>query len=65
VVLIKFKYDDINFYAMGPDKDWKEQLDKFKVVQRCPKCSSLSLKFVEGKLKCSECSFEQDMKSIE
>jgi len=46
------------------EEDWKKQLDKVKVVQKCPRCGKLSLKFVEGKIKCSECGFEQDTKQI-
>tara|TARA_Y100000031_G_scaffold156895_1_gene214001 strand:- start:1999 stop:2154 length:156 start_codon:yes stop_codon:yes gene_type:complete len=50
---------------MNPDEEnWKKQLEKFKVVQRCPKCGELSLKLVEGKIKCSGCGFEQNMKNI-
>ena len=43
------------------EEDWKKQLEKFKVVQRCPKCGKLSLKYENGKLKCSDCSFEQNI----
>ena len=46
------------------EEDWKEQLEKFKIVQRCPKCGKLSLKFAKGKLKCSSCSFEQNIGEI-
>ena len=34
------------------EEDWKKQIEKFKVVQKCPKCGELSLKFTEGKIKC-------------
>jgi len=44
------------------EEDWKKQ--KFKVVQKCPKCGSLSLKFIEGKIRCESCSFEQDVGGI-
>ena len=43
---------------------WKKQLDKFKVTQRCPKCGELSLRYVLGKLKCSNCDFEQNVGEI-
>ena len=46
------------------EEDWKKQFEKFKVVQRCPKCGKLSLKFVEGKIKCSDCGYGQDVPSI-
>ena len=46
------------------DEDWKKQIEKFKVVQKCPRCGDLSLKFIEGKIKCSKCSFEQNVGEI-
>lgn len=50
---------------MNPDEvDWKRQLENFKVVQKCPKCGELSLRFVEGKIKCGNCSYEQSIKNI-
>jgi ribosomal protein L37E len=49
---------------MDHDDDWKQNLEKFKVVQKCPKCGNLSLKFVEGKIQCSGCGFEQNVGSI-
>ncbi|HJN57348.1 MAG: hypothetical protein QF436_00700 [Candidatus Woesearchaeota archaeon] len=51
---------------MNPNEEnWKKELEKFKVVQKCPKCRELSLKYSEGKIKCSNCSFEQNIGSIE
>jgi|TARA_B100001971_G_scaffold117166_1_gene107903 ribosomal protein L37AE/L43A len=50
---------------MNPDEeDWKKQIEKFKVVQKCPKCGELALNYVGGKIKCSKCSYEQNMKNI-
>jgi len=50
---------------MNPnEEDWKTQLDKFKVVQKCPRCGEISLGFIEGKIKCSKCSFEQNVVNI-
>jgi len=50
---------------MNPDEEnWKKEFEKFKVVQKCPKCGELSLKFSEGKIKCSECSYEQNVANI-
>ena len=46
------------------EEDWKKQFEKFKVVQKCPKCGQLTLKFVEGKIKCSDCGFEQNIGEI-
>ncbi|MBW2976725.1 hypothetical protein KY347_04735 [Candidatus Woesearchaeota archaeon] len=46
------------------EEEWKNQLEKFKVVQKCPKCGELSLKYFEGRIKCTNCGFEQDAKSI-
>ena len=46
------------------DEDWKNQLGKFKVVQKCPRCGKLSLGFDNGKIKCSDCGYEQDTKNI-
>jgi len=49
---------------MNNDEDWKKDFEKFKVVQKCPKCGQISLKFKEGKIKCSNCSFEQNVGEI-
>ena len=46
------------------EEDWKKQIEKFKVVQKCPRCGELNLKYVEGKIKCSNCSFEQNIGGI-
>jgi ribosomal protein S27AE len=46
------------------EEDWKKQLDKFKVVQKCPKCGNLSLKYEKGKLVCGNCNFEQNIGEI-
>ena len=52
-------------YKMNHDEeDWKKQIGKFKVVQKCPRCNNLSLKYVEGKIKCSDCSFEQNIGEV-
>ena len=46
------------------EEDWKKQLEKFKIVQRCPKCGKLALNYIEGKIKCSNCGFEQNIKNL-
>jgi len=46
------------------EENWKKQIEKFKVVQKCPKCGELSLKFMEGKIKCSKCGYEQNIGKI-
>lgn len=46
------------------EEDWKNQLEKFKVVQKCPRCGQLSLKFDKGKIQCSNCGFEQNVGEI-
>ena len=61
----RFKYNYLNFRAMDPDDGgWKKQLDKAKVVQKCPGCGELSLKYEKGKIICSECGFEQNVGEI-
>ena len=61
----RFIYKQLNFPFMDHDEeDWKKQIEKFKIVQRCPKCGKLSLKFAEGKIKCSDCGFEQNVGEI-
>ena len=47
------------------EEDWKKQFEKFKVVQKCPRCGELSLKFMEGKIKCGSCGFEQNTQNID
>ena len=49
---------------MNYDDEWKQEFGKFKVVQKCPRCNNLSLKYVEGKIKCSDCSFEQNIGEV-
>jgi len=64
-IVDKFIYNYQNFKSMNPDEeDWKKQLEKFKVVQRCPRCNELSLKFGQGKIKCSNCGFEQNVGEV-
>jgi len=46
------------------EEHWKKQLGKVKVVQKCPKCGQLSLKYEKGKLICSSCGFEQNIGEI-
>jgi len=46
------------------EEDWKKQFEKFKAVQKCPRCNELSLSFVEGKIRCSKCGFEQNIGGI-
>ena len=50
---------------MNPEEgDWKKQFEKFKVVQKCPRCNELSLKYLNGKINCSECGFEQNIGEV-
>ncbi len=46
------------------EEDWKKQIEKFKVVQKCPRCNELSLKYVKGKIECPNCGFEQNVGEI-
>ncbi|MBS3132017.1 hypothetical protein J4212_06290 [Candidatus Woesearchaeota archaeon] len=47
-----------------PPKGWKEEFEKFRIIQKCPRCGSLALSFVDGKLLCGECGFEQNIGQI-
>ena len=49
---------------MDKEKDFLEEFKKLKVLQKCPKCGELSLRYVDGKLVCEECSFGQNIGSI-
>jgi len=50
---------------MDPDEEnWNKEFEKISVVQKCPKCGEVSLKFLHGKIKCSECSYEQNVGEI-
>ena len=49
---------------MNNNRNWKERFEKTGIAQKCPKCGNLSLQFREGKLRCSECSFEQPVGEI-
>jgi len=46
------------------EEDWKKQIEKFKVVQKCPRCNELSLKYVNGRIECSNCGFEQNVREV-
>ena len=43
---------------------WKKELEKYKIVQKCPRCGKIELKFAEGKLMCSNCGFMQSIGEI-
>ena len=45
-------------------QDWKRQIEKFRVVQKCPRCNELGLKYSQGKIKCDNCGFEQNIGEI-
>ena len=59
----KFIYNNPNFKSMN-GQDWKRQIEKFKVVQKCPRCGELGLKYSQGKIKCDNCGFEQNIGEI-
>ncbi len=46
------------------DEHWKKELEKFKIVQKCPKCNEIGLKNINGRIMCSNCGFEQKMREI-
>ena len=48
----------------NPEDFWKKEVGKLRVVQKCPKCGNLSLKYIEGKLICSDCGFEQSVGKV-
>ena len=61
----RFIYLSLYYLLMNhEEEDWKRQIEKFKVVQKCPKCNEITLKFIEGKIKCSNCGFEQNVGEI-
>ncbi len=42
-----------------------KDVEKFKVVKRCPKCNGLGLTFNEGRIKCQNCGYEENIKVIQ
>jgi ribosomal protein S27AE len=46
------------------DYNWKENIERFKIVQKCPKCSKVALRFSEGRLICSNCAFSQNIGNL-
>lgn len=41
----------------------KEELEEVpSVVKRCPRCNKLTLKFEKGRIYCTSCGFEQNIK---
>lgn len=47
------------------NEDWKQNINKFKIVQKCPRCRELSLMHENGKIRCSNCGFEQNIGEIQ
>ncbi len=47
------------------DEHWKKELDKLKIVQKCPRCNELSLKHSNGRIMCSNCGFEQKIGEVQ
>jgi len=47
------------------EEDWKRQIEKFKVVQKCPNCNELGLRYKMGKIRCPNCGYEQNIANIE
>lgn len=45
--------------------DIVKDVEKVKVVKRCPKCNGLGLVNIKGKLKCMDCGFEETIPDIE
>lgn len=43
---------------------WKKEVNKFKAVQICPKCGKPTLKYIEEKMLCTECGFEQTVGKV-
>ena len=41
-----------------------KDVEKVKVLKRCPKCGGLSLTFTEGKIKCNDCGYEEKIADI-
>ena len=45
--------------------NFESEIEKYKLIQKCPKCNSLELTFARGALHCGNCGFEQKVPSIE
>ena len=43
---------------------FEEKLQKFSVVQECPRCRKLSLSFRENRILCSNCGYEEKIPAI-
>ena len=46
------------------NEDWKKEFEKVTVLKRCPKCGGLSLSYIEGKIKCNDCGYEEMVPKI-
>ena len=42
----------------------KKKLQRFSVVQKCPRCGQLSLSFRENKICCSNCGYEERVPTV-
>ena len=45
------------------EKEFLENFNKPKVLQKCPKCGELSLQYSDGKLFCTKCPYSEDIGS--
>ena len=45
-------------------KDVLKELEKINIVKRCPRCNGLSLTYTEGKIKCTDCGYEEKIPDI-
>ena len=46
------------------EPNFDRKVQKFSVVQKCPRCGQISLSFKEKKIICSNCDYEQKVPTI-
>ena len=43
-------------------KNLEKDMLKVRPVKRCPKCNSLSLEYINNKIVCQDCGYEEEIK---
>ncbi|MBI2652710.1 hypothetical protein HYX00_04560 [Candidatus Woesearchaeota archaeon] len=46
------------------EQHFERKLQKFSVVQKCPRCKQLTLSYKNGAICCSNCGYEEKVQTI-
>lgn len=62
--IFKYTQNSYNLNMNHDEERWQKKFEKYKIAQKCPRCGKIELRFVEGKVLCSNCGFEQSIGEI-